>query len=114
MTRIVCAIALFMLGFAAHADAVSISGPFSAEYQLPDGSFASMCLPSEEHGKSHTDNKHCDSCIMSTAQLFTPPDTVELVAHVSLHGDVVWSESNANPGRILSHHGQSRGPPLNA
>jgi hypothetical protein len=114
VTRIVCAIALFMLGFAAHADARPINGPFSTEYQLPDGTFASMCLPSEEHGKSHTDDKHCDTCIMSTAHLFTPPDTVELVAQASLQGDVVRPESNANPRRILSHHGQSRGPPLNA
>lgn len=114
MTRIVCAIALFMLGFVAHAEAAPLVGPFSMEYRLPDGTFASMCLPSQEHGKSHTDGKHCDSCILSTAHLFTPPAAVQLAEQTSPHGDIVWPESNGNPGRILSHHGQSRGPPENA
>jgi hypothetical protein len=111
MTRILCALAVFALGFSAHATVQPITGPFSAEYQLPDGSFASICLPSGEHGKSDAGINHCSVCLISAAAFLTQPggDTVFLPALAASTSALPVSASRLN--RILSYHRQSRGPP---
>ena len=112
--RLFCALALFMLGFASHAMAGRDPDPYSAQYRLPDGTFASMCLPSEEHGAPQSDSDHCDTCVLSAGQLFTPPDTAVVSPERSLSPEPIRPAAFGNSKRILSHHGQSRGPPLNA
>ena len=115
VTRIVCALALFMLGFANHAVARSSIGPYSVEYQLPDGSYASMCLPSAEHGTPHDDNgNHCDTCIVLALHLFAPPSDNSFRISRGFRRDTVLPERDANLKRILSHFRLSRGPPLTA
>ncbi|MBL0373847.1 DUF2946 family protein [Rhizobium sp. KVB221] len=114
-TRIICVIALFMLGFAAHADTRAAIGPYGAEYMLPDGSYASMCLPSEEHGGApHSDGNHCDVCVFATIHLFTPPAFAVLANRAAQPVEKINRDSNPNLKRITSFHQLSRGPPLKA
>lgn len=114
-TRIICVIALFMLGFAAHADGRQAIGPYGAEYLLPDGSYASMCLPSAEHGGApHTDGNHCDICVFATVHLLTPPEWAVLANPLVEAGERFGRESNPNLKRIVSFHQLCRGPPLTA
>ncbi|MDB5523264.1 MAG: hypothetical protein JWM58_1027 [Rhizobium sp.] len=112
--RLFCALALFMLGFSGHAVAGHNLDRYGAEYRLPDGTFASMCLPSEEHGAPDNDSRHCDTCVMSAGHLFMPPDSVIAFGVQSLSRERIRPAAVGNPRRILSHHRQSRGPPLNA
>jgi hypothetical protein len=114
LTRIVCALALFMLGFSSHAMAGAELAPHSLQYQLPDGSYASLCSPDEGKGGTQGNGKHCDVCVMSVGHLLTPPDAALVETPEMAEGRTLWPEGNANLKRILSHHGQSRGPPLNA
>ena len=115
MARIVCALVFMVIVLAGTAAARPANGPYSAEYQLPDGSYASMCLPSEQHGAPHGDGKHCDACIASTATLFASANAPALChERVSRRDPVTVSDSSENPRRIVSHHGLSRAPPFDA
>ncbi|MDB5525495.1 MAG: hypothetical protein JWM58_3258 [Rhizobium sp.] len=112
--RLFCALALFMLGFTSHAMAGHDTDPYSAQYRLPDGTFASMCLPSQEHGAPQGDSNHCNTCVLSAGHLFTPLDIAMALPLRSMSSEPILSAVVGNSKRILSHHGQSRGPPLNA
>jgi hypothetical protein len=111
MTRILCALALFMLGFGTHAASQPMAGPFTAEYQLPDGSFASMCLPSEKHGKSDAGSNHCSVCLISFADFFAQPGSITFLLPALPASASASPESASRLNRILSYHRQSRGPP---
>ena len=114
MTRMICAVALLLLGFSGHAFADASSDPHRLQYELPDGSYASLCQPGEEKGDTHGGGKHCDVCVMSIGHLFVPPETVAFVITSSILRQAVQRDGNANLKPILSFHGQSRAPPLNA
>jgi hypothetical protein len=115
VTRILCAVALVMLGFSGNALADPTSDPFSAQYQLPDGSYSSLCQPGDEKGGgSHHGADHCDSCVMAAGHLFTPPEAAPAVLRVLAQGETIAAAANVNLKPIVSHHRQSRGPPLSA
>jgi hypothetical protein len=115
VTRIVCALALFMLGFSGHALADPTLDPFSVQYQLPDGSYSSLCEPGHEKGGvPHDGGHHCDICVMAAAHLFTPPAAPAAIPPVAALPEPLRLDASANLKRILSHHRQSRGPPLSA
>jgi hypothetical protein len=115
LTRIVCALALFMLGFTGHAFADPTFDPFDVQYQLPDGSYSALCQPGEEKGGApHSDHNHCDMCVMAAGHLFTPAEVVVAAAPALQHGEAIPTAAIVNLKRILSHHGLSRGPPLAA
>jgi hypothetical protein len=112
--RLVCALALFMLGFSGSLPAVANPGPYSAEYMLPDGTFASLCLPSEEEHGGHSDGKHCDVCIFAIGHTFVLPSAAGIVPPIFTSAVTNGPTGHDNLKRILSYHGQSRGPPLEA
>lgn len=115
MARVACTLALIALGFAGNSAARPAIGPYSAEYQLPDGSYASMCLPSERHRAPHGDGNHCDTCITATATPFMLANAPALRhERVSRRDQVTASDGSENPRRIVSHHGLSRAPPFDA
>jgi hypothetical protein len=114
LTRIICAFALFMLGFPSGAFALPNLEPYGAEYRLPDGTFASLCLPSEEKGAPHGDRQHCDMCTVSIGHLFMQADAVFAEPPVHAYLKSAWLAPGFNAKRILSYHRQSRGPPLSA
>jgi hypothetical protein len=112
--RMLYALAILMLGFSGGAQALPNLEPYGAEYKLPDGTFATLCMPSEEKGAPHGDHKHCDMCVMAAGHLFTTPETAFVTAPVSHQSETVRAVAIANLKRIVSHHGLSRGPPLSA
>ena len=70
--RIFCAMVFLSLGFA-HKPPQAMASPFlSASYQLPDGSFADLCV-SDTAVKHAIGGTGCDVCrLASTALLPTP------------------------------------------
>ena len=112
--RMIYALAILMLGFSCNAQALPNLEPYGAEYKLPDGTFATLCMPSEEKGAPHDDHKHCDMCVMAAGDLFTTPETVLVPEPVLHQGDTIRAVAIVNLKRIISHHGLSRGPPLSA
>jgi hypothetical protein len=113
VTRILCALALLMLGFSGHALANPTFDPYSAQYLLPDGSYSSLCQPGDDKGGT-PHNNHCDICVMAAGHLFTPPEAIPHGLPVLARGETITLVAIVNHKRILSHHGQSRGPPLSA
>ena len=73
--RILCAVALLSLGFA-HQPA-SASQPTAlelAQYVLPDGTFADLCLNDTVDGKvKHVVSTKCEACRIAGGLLMPPP-----------------------------------------
>ncbi|MCV3764267.1 DUF2946 family protein [Rhizobium sp. TRM95796] len=67
--RILCAVAFVLLGFSSHSIA-DADGAIGARYQLPDGSYASLCEPGGGDRQS-TPADHCKTCLI--AQPHTAP-----------------------------------------
>ncbi len=114
LARMIYALAILMLGFSSNAQALPNPDPYGAEYRLPDGSYASLCMPGEEKDAPHGDHKHCDMCVMAAGHVFTAPETVLVPAPILHRGETVRAVAIANLKRIVSHHGLSRAPPLPA
>jgi len=115
LTRIVCAFALLMLGFGGHAFADPTFDPYSTQYELPDGTYSSLCQTEDEKGGlPHSSSNHCDTCVMAAGHLLTPPEAQFAPNPALQRGEAIRLVEDVNLKRILSHHGQSRGPPLSA
>jgi hypothetical protein len=113
LTRMFCALALVLLGFGSHAFAGPSADPYSREYQLPDGSYTSLCQPGDDKGKQpHGDAHHCDICIVAAGHLFAPPTAILARAPVFRPGEAIRFSAGANLKPVHSHHRLSRGPPL--
>ncbi|MDR6756894.1 hypothetical protein J2Y48_002190 [Mycoplana sp. BE70] len=74
--RLVCALALVLVGFAhkVPAAAAAASQIELADYVLPDGSFPVLCLSShDEDGGSDQLLNACEACLISSAVLLPVP-----------------------------------------
>jgi hypothetical protein len=111
--RLICALALIVLGFSGHAFADPRLDPHGAQYRLPDGTYAALCEPSAEKSDRDSQSKHCDVCVLSASHLLAPPEADAVALPQALWLAQVWPLAFSNPKPILSHHGQSRAPPLN-
>lgn len=77
--RIMCALALFCIGLA-HKPPVIVAEqiPVSelANYVLPDGTVAILCLPGQgDDGKSHILGSGCEACRLSGSMILPSPPT---------------------------------------
>ncbi len=117
-TRILCAVALLLVGFA-HQPIVAIADEVSpielAQYRLPDGSLPILCITYKDadgkvHGKAYAPG--CEACrIASAAMLPTPPtDICECLA--SLRGETVVARSEAFHRQLYPPNTGPRAPPL--
>ncbi len=71
--RMICAVAFLSLGFA-HKAPQAMGSPFiSAAYQLPDGSFADICV-SDTAVKHDVFGTGCDVCRLASTVLLPTPD----------------------------------------
>ncbi|UJW73904.1 hypothetical protein [Rhizobium sp. SL42] len=71
--RIFCAMVFLSLGFA-HKPPQAMASPFlSASYQLPDGSFADLCV-SDTAVKHDIGGTGCDVCRLHSMALLPTPD----------------------------------------
>jgi hypothetical protein len=109
--RIVCALALLMLGFSGHGLAMPDDGSVAAQYRLPDGSYPSLCGTNGDAGGLPHDRHHCDLCFAAAGHAFAPPpatfDGFFIVAGTGLFASFPLIGSNRNALR----HGLCRGPP---
>lgn len=89
--RIICALALFMVGFAHKPLGVSdqlaaYAGVDIAEYILPDGTLPDLCLNGEEHGGHHAKSNDCEACrIASSVDLPLPFSGVSVNCALAAH-----------------------------
>jgi hypothetical protein len=113
--RILCALALVMLGFGSHAAADPFAASYGTQYELPDGSYAALCEPGDDKGGApHDAAHHCDICVLAAGHLFTPPDAIFAIAPMRARGEPIRAAENTHFHRLLSSHSLSRGPPLSA
>jgi hypothetical protein len=113
LTRILCALALVMLGFGSHAVADPFADPYGVEYRLPDGSYTSLCEPGDDKGGApHDASHHCDICVLAVGHLFVPPDAIFAGRPMRARGEAIRAAEYMHLHRLLSSHSLSRGPPL--
>ncbi|MCV9947587.1 hypothetical protein [Rhizobium sp. BT-175] len=98
--RILCAFALFCVGFAHQVprlQAYEISISELAQYVLPDGTIPVLCLPAEEDGKSHPRGlaygKSCEACRLAGSTILPAPPSssigpIEMLLAVSFRPNV--------------------------
>jgi hypothetical protein len=111
--RMFCAIALLFLGFSAPLGAYAASGADGPAYLLPDGTYASLCIPDRDGGTSDHASHGCDHCTLTGCHAFLP--TADLWTPASASRAVSIERRAFFPvlKRFLSAHTQSRAPPLN-
>ncbi|MGV8936849.1 MAG: hypothetical protein ACOH2J_06970 [Allorhizobium sp.] len=72
--RFLCVLALLSLAFAHKPPQVVATFVATASLQLPDGSYADLCVG--DHGLKHSSaNPQCEACRLSAAVLLPVPDT---------------------------------------
>ncbi|MCK8782261.1 hypothetical protein M0654_19970 [Rhizobium sp. NTR19] len=83
MVRMLCALALLLVGFAHKPpvlDGYGIPLAEIAQYTLPDGTLPHLCLPSEDgklHHHGHDASTSCEACrLAASALLPVPGDTI--------------------------------------
>jgi hypothetical protein len=112
-----CAVALFLLGFAHLGSALAASPPPTerALYALPDGSLPDICQTATgEDGKEKPAHKHvCSACRFIWALLTPPTDTVGERLQESLSSPVTVTVVRASP-HFLSPNTRPRAPPTTA
>lgn len=114
IARIICALALILVGFAHQPPRIPTTVPASemAAYVLPDGTLPVLCdlanLDDDDH--SH-DPGRCEACVLSASTLLPPPPTLVIptprLAETLLPQDKAVDV--ANPFRLTA---APRGPPL--
>lgn len=117
-TRMICAVALVLLGLA-HRPVATPAPQFSpqeiAALTLPDGTVPELCLPSEDgKGKTHAATSDCEACrISATALLPAPADSVgmrmPLVAALTLP-----QPAEAHYRQLFPPDSHPRAPPVTA
>jgi hypothetical protein len=111
MLRILCAIAFVLLGFSGH-HAAGAEGAAGDYYQLPDGSYASLCEPGGKD-ESQAPADHCKTCLIAQPHGAPAPDLAALDAPVFT---LLGLNEPAPRGDITPKSGYrrmaSRGPPL--
>ncbi|MBD8688769.1 MULTISPECIES: hypothetical protein [unclassified Rhizobium] len=115
--RMICALALLFVGFA-HKPPVIASIPIPqselAQYVLPDGTFAVLCLPSED-GKAKHDNHDagsgCEACRLTAS--ITLPDPADTFGQPILREiqDLVPVREEATYRQLFPPNTSPRGPP---
>jgi hypothetical protein len=81
LLHILCALAVFAIGFAHKNPVLSSQIPASelAAYQLPDGSIPFICdsaLGDETGGKKHVHDHGCEACRISAGTMLVVPPSV--------------------------------------
>lgn len=117
--RIMCALALFFVGFAHKAPAIaaeSIPSAELAQYILPDGTIPVLCLPGDEEGKSHGHDfgTGCEACLLSSSILLpAPQDAIE--RPVNLVAEVFAAiRAEAFYRQLFPPNAAPRAPPIRA
>lgn len=115
--RILCALALLLVGFAHTPPAIGshgLSPSELAEFVLPDGTLPVLCLPSEDGSTKKTDHvgkQGCEACRLSASVLLpSPADAVgERILRAGEH--IVPVRVEAFYRQLFPRNASPRGPP---
>ena len=114
LTRMICALGLLVLGLA-HQAPQSAAEPLysSAEYALPDGSFASLCVTvKDDDGKHLPMGPNCEVCRLAASIILPAPDAAAwLKLDFASFENTLTSDIAALPVRAVARP-KSRGPPV--
>lgn len=87
--RALCAIGLFLLGFAHQVpQAVGANPDYNAaQYVLPDGTYASLCVTIKDGDSKHVYKPNCEACRLTASIILPEPDDEAWLHHrlASLH-----------------------------
>ncbi|NLS05212.1 hypothetical protein HGP14_17845 [Rhizobium sp. P32RR-XVIII] len=113
LTRVVCALSLLLLGLAHQAPQVSAEPAYNgAEYGLPDGSYASLCVTvTDTDGRAVPPKPNCEVCRLAASVILPGPDSGSWLhlEFASLHNPPV--EAHVTIGARAVEQPKSRGPP---
>ena len=117
LVRMLCALALLMVGFAHKVPALDHGSiPLSeiAHYTLPDGTLPKLCLSSDHGATNHNDHGYgsgCEACRLSASVLLpAPPDAAgePLLREIDRF---IPSRSEAHYRQLFPPNAFPRGPP---
>jgi len=114
LTRMICALGLLVLGLAHQAPQLAADPLYSsAEYTLPDGSFASLCVTvKDDDGKRLPMGPNCEVCRLAASIMLPAPDAAAwLKLDFASFENALTSDIAALPVRAVAQP-KSRGPPV--
>lgn len=101
LLRLACVLALVMVGFAHKPVSAYPAQALAAAYQLPDGTYASICFDDDHAGAPHTAKDFgCDACRLTGAILVPAPPSVSGLA-IAFAGEVKVFERRQRLSRAL-------------
>ncbi len=111
LLRILCAFALLSLAFAHKPPQVMAAAYASVSLQLPDGSFADMCI-GDTATKHPLVRQYCEVCALSSTALLPPPagESWLLSQFADLANDPVTVTER--PAVLTIERPRSRAPPV--
>lgn len=115
--RVLCALALFAVGFA-HGAMPAVAGSSSAElaaYALPDGTLPVMCLADSGAGSEKSNvlsGKDCEACRLSASVLLPQPGFFPAYRLKSVNEFGVLPRPDAFVRRLYPPNAAPRAPPL--
>ena len=78
--RLICVLALVMVGFAHKPVLANLADARMPAYELPDGSFASICFADHDSEPEASKDFGCDACRLSSAILVAAPPCINGLA----------------------------------
>ncbi len=113
LLRIMCALALVMLGFALKPVVALSPTAELAAYQLPDGSIPSLCLThtGEKPGKDAMPQNGCEACRLSASIILPQPPLVALPGGALTAASVVLERAFYLSPRLYPPSSGPRAPP---
>lgn len=117
LTRILCALALILVGFAHKPPHVVTTVPASevAAYTLPDGTVPMLCdlanLADDDHDHGPSQGPlRCEACLLSASTLAPPPPGLA-VPPLRLAGTFLPQDLDGGPATAFRLTAAPRGPP---
>ena len=114
LTRMICALSLLLLGLGHQLPQLGADPLYNAaEYTLPDGSFASLCVTvKDDEGKRIPMGPNCDVCRLTASVILPAPDAAAwLKLDFASFENGPTSDIAALPLRAVTQP-KSRGPPV--
>ncbi|WP_165130708.1 hypothetical protein [Rhizobium rhizoryzae] len=118
LTRIVCAIALLLVGLSHKPLSVLANRLTPAElaaYTLPDGTVPVLCLPSEDDASkkhSHDFGTGCEACRLASAILLPAPPAIETALALRAADRFVPVRFEAFYRQLFPPNASPRAPPF--
>lgn len=78
--RLICVIALMMVGFAHQPMAVAAPTASMPVYTLPDGSVATLCVPGEDSSQKQATGRMCMACCLVNVALLPSAPSIGGIA----------------------------------